>query len=191
MVVFDELIDPALATMGYNATSGVTYIHDVPALAAALEDDPAVWQAPPSFVEDGALIVSWSITERIARRAAAREPHRLLLGVERQEADARREAIYGRWYSAGRGGEHHLAAEVCAQLDEDHGMPVRAILREWAGQEPADLREEVHGLRREAAAHAALARAALAALREHGHTREANRLEREHATSTSAPTART
>jgi hypothetical protein len=187
MVVFEELIDPALATMGYNATSGISYIHDLPALAAFLDEDPDAWQVPPSFLEDGALIVPWSVTERIARRAAARDPHRLLLYVEREEAEARREATYGHWYRAGRGEERHMPAEACAQFDEEHSMPVRAILREWAGQEPADLRDAVHELRLEAAAQAALATAALAALREHGYTREANRLEREHAASPSGP----
>lgn len=187
MVVFEELIDPALATMRYNATSGISHIHDLPALAAFLDEDPGLWQAPPSFVEDDALIVAWSVTERIARRAAARDPHRLLLYVEREEAQARREATYGHWYRAGHGEERHMSAETCAQFDEEQGMPVRAILREWSGQEPADLRDEIHSLRLEAAAQAALARAALAALRERGHVREANRLEREHKASPSAP----
>lgn len=185
MQVFDELIDPALATTGYGATSGVTSIHDVSALAAVLDEDADAWRVPSSFVEDGALIVPWSVTERIAKRAAARDPHRLLRLVEREESDARREATYGSWYRLGRGEERHIAPEACAQFDEKHDMPVRAILREWAGQEPADVRDEIHQLRLEAAAHAALARAALAALRKHGHTREANRLERDHAPSTS------
>jgi hypothetical protein len=70
-------------------------------------------------------------------------------------------------------------------------MPVRAILREWAGQEPADLHDEIQRLRLEAAAQAALATAALAALRERGHARDANRLEREHEASPSGPSRET
>lgn len=157
-VVFDVLLEPSLATMGYGATAGVSFINDLRRLATFLDEDPGEFQeAPSAFVEDGTLIVPWSATELIARRAVTRDPHAILRYVEREEHDARREAIYGRWYRAGRGEDFHTPPEACAQLDERHGLPVRAILREWAGQEPMDLRHEIAQVRAEVARQAALA----------------------------------
>jgi hypothetical protein len=46
-VVFDLLVDPGLATLGYNATCGLTRIHDVEGLAGSLGLEPAELRADP------------------------------------------------------------------------------------------------------------------------------------------------
>jgi hypothetical protein len=68
---------------------------------------------------------------------------------------------------------------VCVQVDREHRQPVRALLREWCGQGPVDLRREIAGLRGEVSRLAALAQSALDALRRNGHVREAKHLETE------------
>jgi hypothetical protein len=180
-VVFDLLIDPGLATLGYNATCGVTRVHEVDGLAASLGlESTALRSDPLAFEEDGDLVVPWPVTSAIVARAAERDPNRILDFVEREEADARREAVFGRDYPGrGRAEARHVPPEVCAQVDREHEQPVRAFLRVWCGQGPVDLRREIAELRGEVSRLAALAQSALEALRRNGHVREANRLESE------------
>ena len=185
--VFDQLISPLIATVEYGAAAGVTRIHRLDDLADFLDVDTQ-WLSgdPHSFEEDGDLIVPWPVTEQIAARAASREPHAVLRQVEHEEAQARREAIYGKSYPSRRGEDRHISAEVCAEVDEQHGRPVRDILRGWCGQEPVDVRREIAELRRETARTSALADAALRSLRGAGLKREAARLEREYLSDRSA-----
>jgi hypothetical protein len=178
--VIDLLVAPELATTGWNATRGTIRIHDVAGLASFLDVDPPELRADViSFEEEGDLISPWPITLAIARRAAQREPYPVLRYLEKEEAEARREATYGSWYRRRGAPDDHVPAEICASLDEEHGRPVRALLREWCGANAVDLRAEILSLREEAAAAAALAQAAVELLRRHGHPRDANRLERE------------
>jgi len=180
-IVFDLLMDSGLATLGYNATRGVVKIHDVEGLAAFLDLDPVDLRADPlSFEEDGDLIAPWSVTYTIARRAAERDPHAILRHVEREEAQARRETVFGTSYpKRAQSKTWDVSPETCAQVDEEHGKPVRVLLREWCGQEAVDLRGELVELRKEVARLAALAQSALDAMRRDGHIREADRLEGE------------
>lgn len=181
-IVFDLLVEPKSATLGYNATDGVIKVHDVDGLAGFLGLDPAEFRTDPTaFEEDGDFIASWTITRQVARRGAERDPHKVLAHIEREEADARQEAIFGRSYpKRGKAEAWHVSPEICAQIDEEHRRPVRAILREWAGREPADLRNEVAAYRSEASRLAGLAEAALSVLRQAGLIRQANALERKH-----------
>ncbi len=191
-IVFDRLTDSGLARLGYNAERGVIRIHDIDGLAASLDLDPAELRADPvSFEEEGDLVASWPITLKVARRAAERDPHRILRYVEHEEADARQEAVFGQDYpKRGRGEALHISPEICAQVDEDHGKPVRAIRREWCGTEPVDLRNEIAELRKETARLGALAESALDALRRSGQVKEADRLEREFGTTRESPRRR-
>ena len=180
-VVFDLLINPELAELGYNATEGVITVHDAAGLAALLAVPPDELRSDPaSFEEDGDLVASWLLTERVVRRAAERDPHTVLRYVEHDEADALRESVSGRWYSGrGRALDHHVSAEICAHTDEEFGRPLREILRQWCGSEPSDIRREIAALRKEAGWLRALAEAALAALRAADQSRTAARLERD------------
>ena len=178
--VIHLLIAPELATTGWNATRGTIRIHNVAGLAAFLDVDQSELEANViSFEEEGDLISPWPITLAIARRAAERDPHRVLRYVDKEEADAQREATYGSWYRRRGAPDDHISAEICASVDEEHGQPVRALLREWCGASAVDQRREISSLREEAARAAAIAQAAVELLRRHGHPRDANRLERE------------
>ena len=183
-IVFDLLIDSGLATLGYNAERGVIRIHDVDGLATYLDLDPAEQRADAvSFEEEGDLVAPWPITITVAKRAAERDPHTILRYVEHEEADARREAVFGRAYpKRGKSKAWEVSPEICAQVDEEHGKPVRAVLRDWCGVEPVELRSELAEVRKETARLGALAESALDALRRSGQVREANRLEREFGT---------
>lgn len=180
-VVFDLLIDPSLATLGYNATGGVVTTCDVAGLAAHLGLDPGDLRADPlSFEENGCVVASWSIASLIARRAAERYPDPLLRYVERDEAEARRDAIVGRHYPRrGRADPWDVSAKICVQVDEEHGKPVRAVLRNWCGEEAVGVRSELDELRKELRWLSTLAQSAADALRRSGAPREAARLDRE------------
>jgi transposase len=179
-VIFDLLIDPGLAGLGYNATSGIVTIRDVARLAAHLDLDPYELRADPlSFEEDGCVVAPSSITGLVAKRAAERDPDAVLRYVEREEADARRESIFGRDYRRrGMDSPWHVSAEICAQVDEEHGRPVRAVLRQWCGREAVGLRSELDELRKEVLRLSTVLGSAVDALRRSGAHREAARIER-------------
>jgi hypothetical protein len=187
-IVFDLLIDEKLATLGYNAENGVLKVHDLASLAALVELDPKDLGRAPAFEEAGGLVAPMSVAVSVALRAVERDPYRILRYVEREEADAAREAIHGRFYP-GRGprGGTEISPAICRQVDEEHGEPVRAILREWCGAEPVDVRKEIAALRDEAERLQKLATTALDALRAAGHVRTANRIEREMGTPREMP----
>ena len=178
--VVDSLIDPSLAETGYNASRGALTIHDARGLAARLGVQRDWLQADPlSFEEDGQLIVSWNTTLRVAKRAALRDPHAILAEVERQEHLARKDATYGRYYSSLKSRRsEYTEPEDCARADTDRLLPVRMLLREWCGQEPNDLRNEIVELRKEVVRVAGLLEKAIDTLRRYDLTREANRIEK-------------
>lgn len=143
-IVFDKLIKSELATLIYNA-DGVVRIHDVNALAASLDIDAETLRSDAvSFVEDDDLVAPWRIAVLIARRACERDPKPILRYVEEEEADAAQEAIYGKWYPGTR--THPvstISAEICRDVDEEHGRPVREVLRGWCGTEAVAQRDEL------------------------------------------------
>lgn len=178
-IIFDLLVPEDLAGLGWNATRGIIRIHDVAGLAGALNLEPGALRDPTSFEEEEDLISPWTVTVAVARRAADRELHKVLRYVEKEEADARREATYGRW-SPRRGREDDwVSPEVCQRVDEEHGQPIRTILRDWCGADAVDLRAEMAALRNDASSAGKVAQEAIELLRRHGHTRDANDLERE------------
>ena len=177
--VFDLLIDEKLASVRNNAENGVLRIHDVAGLAASVDFDPEELRQAPTFDEAGDLISPISVAVDVAHRAAERDPYRVLQYVEREEADAAREGIYGRFYR-GRGpnGGTDISPEICRQVDEEHGKPC-GRLRKWCGAGPIDIRYEIAVLREETQRLQELSTSALDALRTAGHVRTANRIERE------------
>ncbi|MCA1645599.1 MAG: hypothetical protein LC797_09090 [Chloroflexi bacterium] len=180
--VFDALIDKSLASIGYGGHAGVTTIQDVDGLTRFLDVDPGQLLTDPlSFVELGALVVPWSITQLIAQRAAEREPDRILRDVEKNEADHERDTTYGKTYPASRkkpawrvDAEHYVEME-----NEPYNRPCWDLLRRWCGVEAATRRDELLELRREVARLGNLTLQAIATLRAAGQTREADRIERE------------
>lgn len=178
--VIDGLIDPSLAETGYNATRGVLIIHDAGGLAARLGVERDWLRSDPlSFDEDGRLIVSWETTLRVAQRAALREPHEILADVEHQEHLARKDSTYGRYHASLKSRRsEYIEPEDCAHADADGLLPMRTLLREWCGQEPNDLHDEIIELRKEVVRVAGLMDKAIDTLRRYDLTRDANRLEK-------------
>lgn len=175
--VFDILIDPSLARLAYKA-NGVARVADVGGLAARLDVEPEIVEPDPtSFMEDGDLIVPWPVTRMLAKRAAELEPDPILQWVEGDEDEAHRDAIYGRHYRGrGKNGDWEVSPEICAQVDEEHGKPVRALLRDWCGAEAVGLREELATLRKEVARLTALIETVVEDLRRANARGEAERL---------------
>ena len=176
--VFDLLIPEDMAELGWNAKRGTVLIHDVSGLASLLKVEPAVLREPASFEEDGDLISPWPVAIAVARLAAEREPHKVLANVEKDEAAARRDSTYGRWSSRRRREDDWVPPEVCQRVDAELGQPIRAILRDWCGADAVDLRAEIEALRIEASSAGKVAQEAIELLRRHGHTRDANDLDR-------------
>jgi hypothetical protein len=172
-IVFERLIPEGVARVWDYHADGVVAIDDVAGLAQLLGLDPIELHDPLSFVEDGHLIVPWPLTRRIAIRAARRTPDPIMQYVEHEEADARHEATYGRVYRQ-RGGPTHIEPEICISIDEEHGAPVRGILRSWCGAEAVDRWDELRELRLEVLRLGELVQAAADELRRHDARREAD-----------------
>jgi hypothetical protein len=174
---FDKLVSEDLATLSYHSGEGLVMIHDVARLASLLGLSSEDLCHPLGFVEDGDWIQPWPITRLIATTAAERKPDPLMIYLEREEADARLEAVYGRDYGGRR--PMHISAEICAQGDEERGRPVREILRRWCGSEAVDRREELVALRVEVLRLGNLVELAAGELRRRGANREADALQRD------------
>ena len=175
--VFDTLIDSAIARMEYN-NSGCAWVIDSGRLAAVTALDPALWLTCAEAFHDGPeLVVPWPITEKIAQSAAERQPNPLLEIVERDEAEARREAVHGRYYP-GRGSRpgFSVSAESCIRGDNEYGKPVREVLRRWCGADATERFDELVALRAEIRRVGLVAEEAIAALRDSGQKRDAERL---------------
>jgi hypothetical protein len=181
LTVFDALIDPSVATVGYNRTSGVTTIHDVDALASLVNVEPARLRADPaSFSEDGALVVPWATTELIVRRAADADPDPILRQVDNEEDEHRHKTVYGEDRPPSRHSDGgHLPAEWFVEhLDQPYNRPCWNLLRRWCGAQAVRRRDELVELRRELAHVRQLAHAAIVTLRAAGERHAADRLER-------------
>jgi hypothetical protein len=133
---------------GRNAT--VLSISDPNALAnllglttKELAEDPLAFDD-----DDGSLVASWATAERVARCVAPLRAGKLLAGIERREAEARRRALHGHYYELGGGKACYRTPEDCAELDE-HWQPGHDLVREWCGAEAVNRHDEIQGLRDE------------------------------------------
>jgi hypothetical protein len=177
--VFEALIDSAVARMEYRE-AGACRVADSDQLAALTGLDSQLWkQCLDGFVEGEDLVVPWPITEQIAAAAARENPDPILEAIRKEENEARHEAIHGRWYP-GRGSRpgSTFPAEICIQVDNEHGKPRRAILRTWCGADAIERHDELTELRKEIHRVGQVAEAAITALRKAGHKREADEFAR-------------
>lgn len=177
--VFEALIESGIARMEYRE-AGACRITDSDQLAALTGLDSQQWkQCADGFIEGKDLVVPWPVTEQIAAAAASRNPEPILEAIRKEENKARHEAIHGRW-NRGRGSrpDYTFPAEICIQVDNQHGKPRRAILQSWCGADAVDRYDELTELRKEIYRVGQVAEAAITALRKAGHKREADHLER-------------
>jgi hypothetical protein len=179
--VCELLIDGDVAGFGYKDAH--LLVHDAAALAdLAGVDEGFVASHPAGFRvdDDGPLVVPWPVALEIVKKVLVRDPEPVLSKVTREEAQARYEAIHGhRFASTGRNRqEYYLPPDRCLERDAESpgGAPNRAVLREWAGSSAVDRWDELVELRKEIKRVGDVAEAAIAVLRRHGHTREADRL---------------
>lgn len=178
--VFDALIDRDIARMEYRE-AGACRISDSPRLAKLTGLDPETWTRRDEAFRDGeTLVVPWPVTEKIAAAVARRHPTALLDAVRNEENEARDHAIHGHRYT-GRGAnpDHVIPADICIQVDNEHGKPRRSILRQWCGADAVDGFDELAELRKEIHRVGQVAEAAITALRKAGMKREAEHLARE------------
>lgn len=177
--VFEMLIDSAIARMEYRE-GGACRISDSERLAGSTGLTPETWnQSPEAFHEDDELVVPWPVTKEIAAAMARRNPTPLLEAVENEENRERYRAIHGQIYR-GRGGrpDDVISAEVCRQVDSEHGKPRRAIIRSWCGAEMVARYDELAELRKEIHRVGNIAEEAITALRQAGRKHEADHLAR-------------
>lgn len=158
---------------------GVSRIVDPARLVDLLDTEPTILEDDRAFTdEDGAVVVPWTVTRRLAERSALKHAENLLDQVDRDEAEARRDAIYGRHYPDRKGG-WFTPPEVCARVDEETWKPARATLREWCGQEARERHDELAALRDEVRRLGRLIEAAAISLHDAGLTARAKEFEDE------------
>ena len=172
--IFEAVIDDAVARMDYRE-SGAGRITDSDRLRELTGLDSAVWsQCPQAFTEGADLVVPWPITREIAMAAACRNPTPILETVRSGEAKAQYEAVHGHSYRGyGSRPDHTVPADICIQVDNEHGKPVRALLRQWCGDTAVARFDEVAELRKEIHRVGQIAESAIEALRKAGRGPEA------------------
>ncbi len=136
--------------------------------------------ARDGFTQGDDWVVPWPVTEAIATAAARRHPNPILEAVEKEEGEARYQAIHGHWYR-GRGSrpDYTIPADICIQTDNEYYKPRRALLRQWCGIEAADRYGELVELRKEIRRVGQIAESAIKVLRAAGRKQEAEQLARQ------------
>ncbi|PEG35358.1 hypothetical protein CQY20_22045 [Mycolicibacterium agri] len=179
-VVFETLVEHDVARLEYRE-SGACRITKSSRLAEITGLDEVLWtQCPDGFTEREDLVAPWPVTEAIAAAAARRNPTPILEAVQKEEGEARYEAIHGRWYR-GRGSrpDYTIPADICIQTDNEYYKPRRALLRQWCGAGAVDRYDELVELRKEIHRVGQIAESAIKALRAAGRKREAEHLARQ------------
>jgi hypothetical protein len=175
MLTIDRIVD-----WRESHRHAVLAVTDSSEFARQVGFDPAqLITGPPGYVGDGGAVVApWPALRSLAQRLAASHPDTLLGAVDREEQEARRETVHGRYYHA-RGRDYdHISAETCAQLDAEY-KPARQLVRQWCGAAATDRFDELTALRAEVRRLGTILEAAAATLRRSGHPREAEHLEAE------------
>lgn len=72
-----------------------------------------------------------------------------------------------------------MPAEICIQVDNEHGKPVRGLLRQWCGDSAVARFDELVELRKEIHRVGQIAESAIEALRKSGHKQHAEELARQ------------
>ncbi|MGC0334884.1 hypothetical protein RKD23_007961 [Streptomyces sp. SAI-170] len=182
VILFDEHLWEGMVSFGVNYRDrGLLYVDDVPALAALLDVPESFFcNDPRAFADkDGALTAPWPTTVEVARLLARTRADHLMAVVAKHERQARRDAIYGRYYPGrGKNPGIHISAEICAEVDRS-SQPAYNLLRQWCGADVVESFEELKALRDEVLRIGQLMEQAIGCLRQAGQTRAADRFERE------------
>ncbi|WNV83497.1 hypothetical protein [Umezawaea sp. Da 62-37] len=149
MVLADRTSLQCLST-GYSTNEGILFINDMTALTKLLDTEAAELTKDPLSIadDDGSWAVPFATMLVIAKKAAQVLADDVLAEIERDEAEARLEAVHGRYYGSRRGEGHYIGAEICAEVDERY-IPARELVRERCGQGAAERQDELKALRDE------------------------------------------
>ncbi|RRO17647.1 hypothetical protein EIL87_10260 [Saccharopolyspora rhizosphaerae] len=174
--IFDFAPDHDCARQLSGRGEGALEIMDVDALAAHLGIDRSrIIDDPVAFTEEnGSLIVPWRVMRELAQLLAKRYADHYIAEITKDERRAEHENRWGYMH-----GDHHISAEICAEVDEEHGRPLRDLIRQWCGAEATARRDELDALRTEVKRLGDLVERAIDAVRNAGDSRSARELERD------------
>jgi hypothetical protein len=90
--------------------------------------------------------LSWTATLAISKALLGRHRDEALIALDKEEKEERHRAVHG--YITGRG-KHAVSipADICEQTYIEYFVPTAETVREWAGQEAVERREETVDLR--------------------------------------------
>jgi hypothetical protein len=130
-----------------HGLQGLTFIGDWEELSAKTGLSTPEIQAL-GYIEDTTegSHVSWTATLAIAKALIARHQDEALTALDKEEIEERRRAVHG--YITGKG-KHAVAIspDICEQTYQEYFLPAAETVREWAGQEAVEQREEAVDLR--------------------------------------------
>jgi hypothetical protein len=149
MVLGDRSSLECIST-GYTKNEGILFINDMEALTKRLDLDAMELTKDPLSIadDDGSWAVPFATMLLVAKKAAQVLADDVLAEIERDEAEARLEAVHGRYYASNRSEGHYIEAEICAEVDARY-IPARELVREWCGQGAAERQDELKALRDE------------------------------------------
>lgn len=175
--IFDTLrADWNYAHRLWGKNTGILVVTYVDGLVSDLGIERSTLVEDPSgFVDDdGSLVLPWRVTYTVARALADKYAERLHVEVDDWERKREHECQWR--YMSGSG---FISAEICAEVDAEHGRPVRDVLREWCGGEAQDRLNELKALRVEVKRLGKLIEHAIGALQRAGDRSAAKQLERD------------
>ncbi|WP_344067595.1 hypothetical protein [Nostocoides vanveenii] len=173
--VFDLLVPLEVAA---EDVWGVIRIRDVAALSelSGLPADDLTGH-PVSFEEDGEVVAPWPVKLAVAQALARRMPDRVLSEIAEEERRLQDELIHGfRWRRRDAYRDLEQEVAIVREQDENGYRQSRELRRAWCGVDAVDRWDELTELRKEIHRVGLVAEDAIAALRKHGHSADADRL---------------
>ncbi|GAA4525626.1 hypothetical protein GCM10023160_18830 [Brachybacterium paraconglomeratum] len=177
--IIDEHLAEELGSINYRSGGSIS-IAQPEVLASQLHlTVEQLTKYPESFTEDGYVVAPWPATEYVARALAAQHAEQILPRVQKEERQAKYEAIHGRDFSIGRGETRHISPQRSLESDQEFSAPIREVLRSWCGADSVGQFDELIALRQEIHRVGVVAQKAIDALKAHDHRTVASQLQRE------------
>lgn len=178
--VFDLLDAERRVDYSAQARAGVSKITDPVAFTHAFGIEySSLLAEPTAFEEDGAVVMPWAGTERLARTLATLHPRRVLEAVQLAEAAAEAKAVADiQRYSMSMiptayRNEQPLDAARTEQESRD-------LVRQWCCHPALDQWHDLQGLRREVARLGSIIAKAASVLEAKGYKRDATEIRKLH-----------
>lgn len=134
---------------GYNKDTGILYIKDMEALARLLPVADELTPDPLWIADsNGTWAAPFATMLLVAKHVARVYADEILAEVAQAEAEARLEAVHGRYYPRRRGEGEYISPEICREVDQRY-IPAWNLVRDWCGQDAVDRLNELEALRQE------------------------------------------